>query len=118
MVAFVFLPAWTLLVGGIAYGWGPYVGPTGSQIGWPQLAGRLLIIVCYLLLAMSVVGAFAFMLGVLTDAPLAAVGGAVVDDLVRDPRLDSGTATSVTAYPVITRTPGATLLRPPSTIQR
>ena len=78
MVAFVFLPAWTLLVGGIAYGWGPYVGPTGSQIGWPQFAGRLLIIVCYLLLAMSVVGAFAFMLGVLTDAPLAAVGGAVL----------------------------------------
>ena len=27
---------------------------------------------------MSVVGAFAFMLGVLTDAPLAAVGGAVL----------------------------------------
>ncbi len=78
VVAFGFLPAWTLLVGGIAYGWGPYVGPTGSQIGWPQFAGRLLIIVCYLLLAMSVVGAFAFMLGVLTDAPLAAVGGAVL----------------------------------------
>ena len=69
------LPAfWTLVVGGIAYGWGPYVGPTGSQIGWPEFAGRLLIIVGYLLLAMSVVGAFAFMLGVLTDAPLAAVG--------------------------------------------
>jgi ABC-2 type transport system permease protein len=78
VVAFGFLPAWTLLVGGIAYGWGPYVGPTGSQIGWPQFAVRLLIIVCYLLLAMSVVGAFAFMLGVLTDAPLAAVGGAVL----------------------------------------
>jgi ABC-2 type transport system permease protein len=30
------------------------------------------------LLEMSVVGAFAFMLGVLTDAPLAAVGGAVL----------------------------------------
>jgi ABC-2 type transport system permease protein len=78
VVAFVFLPAWTLVVGGIAYGWGPYVGPTGSQIGWPEFAGRLLIIVCYLLLVMSVVGAFAFMLGVLTDAPLAAVGGAVL----------------------------------------
>ena len=78
VVAFGFLPGWTLLMGGIAYGWGPYVGPTGSQIGWPQFAGRLLIIVCYLLLAMSVVGAFAFMLGVLTDAPLAAVGGAVL----------------------------------------
>jgi ABC-2 type transport system permease protein len=78
VVAFGFLPAWTLVVGGIAYGWGPYVGPTGSQIGWPEFAGRLLIIVGYLLLVMSVVGAIAFMLGVLTDAPLAAVGGAVL----------------------------------------
>jgi ABC-2 type transport system permease protein len=74
----VFLPAWTLVVGGIAYGWGPYVGPTGSQIGWPDFALRLLIIIGYLLLELSVVGAFAFMLGVLTDAPLAAVGGAVL----------------------------------------
>ena len=78
VVALVFLPAWTLVVGGIAYGWGPYVGPTGSQIGWPEFALRLLIIVGYLLLELSVVGAFAFMLGVLTDAPLAAVGGAVL----------------------------------------
>jgi ABC-2 type transport system permease protein len=78
MVALIFLPAWTLLVGGIAYGWGPYVGPTGSQLDWPQFAGRLLIIIGYLLLELSVVGAVAFMLGVLTDAPLAAVGGAVL----------------------------------------
>jgi ABC-2 type transport system permease protein len=78
VVALVFLPAWTLVVGGIAYGWGPYVGPTGTQIGWPEFAGRLVIIVGYLLLELSVVGAFAFLLGVLTDAPLAAVGGAVL----------------------------------------
>jgi ABC-2 type transport system permease protein len=78
VVALVFLPAWTLVVGGIAYGWGPYVGPTGNQIGWPEFAWRLLIIVGYLLLELCVVGAFAFMLGVLTDAPLAAVGGAVL----------------------------------------
>ena len=78
VVALVFLPAWTLVVGGIAYGWGPYVGPTGTQIGWPEFAGRLLIIVGYLLVELSVVGAFAFVLGVLTDAPLAAVGGAVL----------------------------------------
>lgn len=78
VVALVFLPAWTLIVGGIAYGWGSYVGPTGSQIGWPEFGLRLMIIVGYLLLELSVVGAFAFMLGVLTDAPLAAVGGAVL----------------------------------------
>lgn len=78
VVALVFLPAWTLVVGGLAYGWGPYVGPTGTQIGWPEFAGRLLIIIGYLLVELSVVGAFAFVLGVLTDAPLAAVGGAVL----------------------------------------
>jgi ABC-2 type transport system permease protein len=78
VVALVFLPAWTLVVGGIAYGWGPYIGPTGTQIGWPEFAGRLVIVVGYLLVELSVVGAFAFLLGVLTDAPLAAVGGAVM----------------------------------------
>ena len=78
IIAFFFLAAWTLAVGGVAYGWGPYVGPTGIQIGWPEFLWRLLIIVGYLLLELSAVGAFAFMLGVLTDAPLAAVGGAVL----------------------------------------
>jgi ABC-2 type transport system permease protein len=77
-VALVLLPAWTLLVGGLAYGWGPYVGPTGDQLGWPQFAGRLLVIVGYLLVNLLVVGSFAFALGVWTDAPLAAVGGAVL----------------------------------------
>ncbi len=77
-VALIVLPAWTLLVGGIAYGWGPYVGPTGEQIGWPAFAGRLLMIIAYLLVSLLVVGSFAFALGVWTDAPLAAVGGAVL----------------------------------------
>jgi ABC-2 type transport system permease protein len=78
VVALIFLPAWTLLVGVIAYGPGAYVGPTGDQIGWPEFVWRLGIIVCYLLIELSVVAAFAFALGVLTDAPLAAVGGAVL----------------------------------------
>jgi ABC-2 type transport system permease protein len=76
--ALIFLPAWTLLIGMIAYGSGPYIGPTGDQIGWPEFAWRLGIIVCYLLVELSVVAAFAFALGVLTYAPLAAVGGAVL----------------------------------------
>ena len=48
------------MVGGIAYGWGNLVGPTGEQLGWPTLGWRLLIIVGYLLLSLSVVGAAAF----------------------------------------------------------
>ncbi len=78
MVAFVYLPAWTLVIGGIAYGWGPMVGPTGDQLDWPTIGWRLLIIIGYLLVSISFVGAFAFAIGTLTDAPLAAVGGAVL----------------------------------------
>ena len=78
LVALVFLPSWTLLVGGIAYGWGSYVGPTGDQLTLGQFLGRLAIIVGYLFVELTVVGAIAFLLGVLTDAPLAAVGGAVL----------------------------------------
>jgi ABC-2 type transport system permease protein len=78
LVALVFLPAWTLLVGGIAYGWGPYVGPTGDQLAYPLLLGRLVVVVAYLFVSLAVVGAFAFLLGTATDAPLAAVGGGVV----------------------------------------
>lgn len=78
LVALVLLPAWTLVVGGVAYGWGPYVGPTGDQLDWPQLAGRFAVIVAYLAVELTVVGAVAFALGVFTDAPLAAVGGAVL----------------------------------------
>ena len=77
-VALVFLPVWSLVVGGIAYGFGPYIGPTGEQIGWPEFAGRLILIVVYLLLSQLVVAALAFAFGVWTDAPLGAVGGAVV----------------------------------------
>ena len=76
--ALCFLPAWTLLVGGLAYGWGPYVGPTGEQIGWPAFAGRLALITAYLLVSLLSVAGFAFALGVWTDAPLGAVGGAVL----------------------------------------
>jgi ABC-2 type transport system permease protein len=78
LAALVFLPLWTLLVGGLAYGWGPYVGPTGDQLAYPLVLVRLGVVVVYLALSLSVVGAFAFLLGTLTDAPLAAVGGAVV----------------------------------------
>lgn len=78
VVALVFLPAWTWLVGGIAYGWGPYVGPTGEQLAPADFAARLAIIAGYLAISLLVVGSFAFLLGVCTDAPLAAVGGAVL----------------------------------------
>ncbi|HSU35372.1 MAG TPA: ABC transporter permease subunit [Propionibacteriaceae bacterium] len=91
VVALLFLPAWTLLIGGLAYGWGPMIGPTGEQLPWPTMGGRLLIIIGYLLISLTVVAAFAFAIGVLTDAPLAAVGGAVLV-MILSAILDSITA--------------------------
>ena len=83
-----------------------------------RFAFRLLIIVGYLLLELSVVGAFAFMLGVLTDAPLAAVGGAVLL-MILCAILDSITALGSIreGFPDTTRTPGPTPSRRPSTIR-
>ena len=78
MVACAFLPFWSVLAGGFAYGFGPFVGLTGDQIGWPDFAGRLGIVVAYLLVSLLVVAALAFAFGVWTDAPLGAVGGAVL----------------------------------------
>ena len=78
VVALLYLPAWTLLVGGLTYGWGNFVGPTGEQLAWPTIGWRLLLIIGYVLVSLSVVGAAAFAIGVTTDAPLAAVGGAVL----------------------------------------
>ena len=119
VIAFVFLPAGR---------WSWAGSRTAGVICWPDrksnrlagIRGRLLIIVGYLLLAMSVVGAFAFMLGVLTDAPLrAAVGNGAVDDLVRDTRLDHRAGQhSGTVFRVITHMPGATRWRRPLTSLR
>jgi ABC-2 type transport system permease protein len=78
IAALVFLPLWALLVGGLAYGWGAYVSPTGDQLRLGVFLLRLLVVVVYLVLSLAQVGAIAFAIGVWTDAPLAAVGGAVL----------------------------------------
>lgn len=74
--------AWSLLVGGIAYGWGPYSTPFGARIGWNDLWWRLLVILGYQLVVLAQVGALAFLFGTITDSPLGAVGGAVVVTIV------------------------------------
>ena len=77
-VALIILPAWTFVVGGLAYGFGPYIGPTGDRLSLGRFGLRLLVIVVYLIVSLAAVAGFAFVIGVWTDAPLAAVGGAVL----------------------------------------
>lgn len=72
------LPAVAYLAGGLFFGWAPARTPLGTTIGNGEAAVRLLLVVGYLALTLLFVSALAFLLGVWTDAPLGAVGGAVL----------------------------------------
>ncbi|GAA1882763.1 ABC transporter permease subunit [Lapillicoccus jejuensis] len=76
------LIGWSLLVGGVFYGWGAFTNPAGGTLGWDVLGWRLLGVAAYVVVTLLQVGAIAFALGTRTDAPLAAVGGAVMVTIV------------------------------------
>lgn len=78
----VLLVGWCLLVGGLAYGWAPLSLPTGGELGWTELAPRLLGATAYILVTVLPFAAVAFWVGVRTDAPLAAVGAALLAAIV------------------------------------
>lgn len=81
-VALALLLLWALAVGGVAFGVEPYVGLTGTTLTWPELWPRLAGAVVYLFIGVLQVGAIAFFIGVRSEAPLAAVGGAVLTVIV------------------------------------
>lgn len=78
LVATLLLPAWSLLVGGLAYGWDPLTNPLGENLTWGQFLPRLAVAMGYIFVTLLPIAAIAFWLGVRSDAPLAAVGGAVL----------------------------------------
>lgn len=75
--ALVTLTLVSLAAGAIVYGWDPVRTPVGITLDQGDAVLRLLAIVGYLAFTLLTVGSLAFMLSVITDAPLAAVGGAV-----------------------------------------
>jgi ABC-2 type transport system permease protein len=78
MFALVLLPTVAYLSGGVFFGWAPVRTPLGTTLPNGDALVRLAIIVAYLGLTLVFVSALAFLLGVWTDAPLGAVGGAVL----------------------------------------
>jgi ABC-2 type transport system permease protein len=76
--ALALLPAVAYLAGGLFFGWGPVRTPLGTALGTGEALVRLLVILGYLAVTLLFVTALAFLLGVWTDAPLGAVGGAVL----------------------------------------
>jgi ABC-2 type transport system permease protein len=78
LAALLTLVGTALLVGTIRYGWHPLGSTIAAEIPAGEGLLRLLGIVAYLAVVMLVVAGLAFLLSVLTDAALGAVGGAVL----------------------------------------
>jgi ABC-2 type transport system permease protein len=76
--ALLVLAGTALLVGTLRYGWHPLASAISADIPPGEALLRLLAVLGYLALCLLVVGGLAFLLSVSTDAPLGAVGGAVL----------------------------------------
>jgi ABC-2 type transport system permease protein len=78
LVAMVVLLGTALTAGSLRYGWHPLQSTIAGEIPSGSALLRLLGIMGYLAVSLLVVAGLAFLLSVLTDAPLGAVGGAVL----------------------------------------
>jgi ABC-2 type transport system permease protein len=76
--ALVLLPAVAIAVGAVAYGAGDLISPTGQSLAFLPAVSRLALVPAYLVLQLAWVAGLALLLSVSTDAPLGAVGGAVM----------------------------------------
>lgn len=77
-IATVMLPGWSLLLGGFVYGLGPFTMPGGGEMGGGLFWGRFALAVLYVFIATLPIAGIAFLVGVRTDTPLAAVGAALM----------------------------------------
>jgi ABC-2 type transport system permease protein len=78
LLALVVLTGTALVAGTLRYGWHPLVTTVAGEIATGPATLRLLGIVAYIAVSLLVVAGLAFLLSVSTDAPLGAVGGAVM----------------------------------------
>ncbi|MEJ3743358.1 ABC transporter permease [Actinomycetes bacterium KLBMP 9797] len=77
-LSLLLLTGTALLIGTLRYGWHPLRSTVAAEIPTGEGTLRLLAIVGYLAVTLLVVAGLAFLLSVSTDAPLGAVGGAVL----------------------------------------
>jgi ABC-2 type transport system permease protein len=78
VLALALLVGTALLAGTARYGWHPLRSTIADQLTAGEAMGRVVAAAGYIGLTMLVVGTLAFLLSVSTDAPLGAVGGAVL----------------------------------------
>jgi ABC-2 type transport system permease protein len=80
----VLLAVVALVVGSLRYGVGDFLSPTGEALMFPVGVLRFACATAYLALQLTWVAGLALLLSVCTDAPLGAVGGAVVLAIVSE----------------------------------
>jgi len=97
LAAVALVPVVSVIVGTMAFGWSGTVTPLGSQLDTGSSLARLLAATVYVAWDMATVVAIAFLLSTTTDAPLGAVGGAVIVIVVSE-ILDAITALGVVRY--------------------
>lgn len=78
VLALLLLAGTALLAGTLRYGWEPLQSTVAAEVPAGEGLLRVLGILGYLLVVLLVVAGLAFLLSVSTDAPLGAVGGAVL----------------------------------------
>jgi ABC-type transport system involved in multi-copper enzyme maturation permease subunit len=76
--AVVLVPLASLAMGAVAFGWSSVQTPLAGALGVNTGLSRLTLGTAYVVATQAVVVALAFWFSTLTDAPLSAVGGAVV----------------------------------------
>ena len=81
-LALLLLTGVGLVAGTARYGWHPLLAPVGAEFSTGEGTLRLFEILGYLAVTLLIVGSLAFLLSVSTDAPLGAVGGAVLLTIV------------------------------------
>ncbi|MBN6038582.1 ABC transporter permease [Amycolatopsis sp. 195334CR] len=81
-IALVLLPLVSLLVGVVWYGAGDAISPTGDAVTFADSLLALGMSIVYIVIQLAWVAGLALLLSVLTDAPLGAVGGAVLVAIV------------------------------------
>jgi ABC-2 type transport system permease protein len=78
LATLVVLPLVAIVLGTLVYGAGDYLSPTGESLPYAVAVGRIALAVAYLAVHLLWVAGVASLLSVVTDAPLGAVGGAVL----------------------------------------
>ncbi|GAA1750487.1 ABC transporter permease [Nostocoides vanveenii] len=81
-VALVAFVSWSLVVGGLAYGWAALTIPLAGTLDWPTVLGHLALASGYVFVSVLPFAALAFWVGVAVDTPLGAVGAAVLAAIV------------------------------------